>query len=895
MINNLLLRMKLSNEDPEVRLGALDKIPSSEQEFFYEIAIGDADPAVRREAIHRLDDHDLLEKTWEHETDPDVKQFIRDKLNRRYLSLLSEGKSVELQFLKRIDDEMLLVTAACSTPNPEITEQLSSLIHSGNGLVKLLRNLDNYELALKLLDRLGDDKELWMELAETAVNTRLREYVRDKMIAEPPENDSQESAEVSEGDAHTGIGNALKEKLHSYENIIDEVKRLTGYIGADASERLQALRAQWETLPEVSPGFMEVLKLEFDQACRKFEEGIETTRKQQEERLLRIDQLDALCAEAARLLADASTPLKKEQLAKLRRNWENAAEGLTAIEPLQERFDKACGELEARLEESRKVLSECLARLEEIVTELETQAGQEEPDISRERRIELEKEVEELMAKASGHHQANVLRDRFYSLNKNLRQKIHEIHQVRDLARWENYALKIVLCEQAEKLLENTDLREVGRIFKEIRHRWKDIGMVPHEKIEEINSRFHQTADELNRRCTEFFDALNKHRDEIAVAKEALCAEAETLQQSTSWNPTAERFKEMQKQWRELGSARHDVENALLQRFRASCDIFFNARRTFLDELNQQRTEAVAAKKALCDEAQALLESYPAELNRQSKQLWDRWREAGSAGREDHKLYETFKAIFDSYHDQRRHEREDHLDRKKQLCLELKEILSSPEASKISTLRKRLDEIQYQWDRVGQIPREYEKELRHEYDQTLRAVQKMLEELHSQHDVELLDFQQQFCKIVCAMMADSDTAAARQAVEQLGDIPAELNALSHVFRNTAEAIENGDRDYLSGFAAYQDDVLQEMKRICADFERLNGIETKFEATAITDMLADLNAALQNNIASTTPVARNKDREAHELRDLWFRAGVPPLPEIDAIFDRYRTAVKVNNA
>ena len=86
-----------------------------------------------------------------------------------------------------------------------------------------------------------------------------------------------------------------------------------------------------------------------------------------------------------------------------------------------------------------------------------------------------------------------------------------------------------------------------------------------------------------------------------------------------------------------------------------------------------------------------------------------------------------------------------------------------------------------------------------------------------------------------------------------------------------------------------------MKRICADFERLNGIETKFEATAITDMLADLNAALQNNIASTTPVARNKDREAHELRDLWFRAGVPPLPEIDAIFDRYRTAVKVNNA
>lgn len=145
------------------------------------------------------------------------------------------------------------------------------------------------------------------------------------------------------------------------------------------------------------------------------------------------------------------------------------------------------------------------------------------------------------------------------------------------------------------------------------------------------------------------------------------------------------------------------------------------------------------------------------------------------------------------------------------------------------------------------------------------------------------------------MAADSNTAAARQTVEQLGDIPSELNALFHVFKNTAEAIEKGDQDYLSGFAAYQDDVLQEMKKICADFERLNQIETKAEATAITDMLAELNAALQNNIASASPAVRNKEQEAHELRDLWFRAGVPPASDIDPIFERYRIAARVKNA
>ena len=61
------------------------------------------------------------------------------------------------------------------------------------------------------------------------------------------------------------------------------------------------------------------------------------------------------------------------------------------------------------------------------------------------------------------------------------------------------------------------------------------------------------------------------------------------------------------------------------------------------------------------------------------------------------------------------------------------------------------------------------------------------------------------------------------------------------------------------------------------------------------MLAELNAALQNNIASASTAVSNKEQEAHELRDLWFRAGVPPASDIDPIFERYRIAARVKNA
>jgi hypothetical protein len=882
VINNLLLRMKLSNESPDVRLGALDKIPSSEQETFCEIAGSDSDAGVRREAIRRLDNESMLETLWESEQDPEIKQVIREKLNRRYTVLLAEGKTVAPGPLSRIDDELLLVTALCSTPNPEVAEQLSGLIRSTGGIVKTIRNLDNYQLGLKLFNKLGDDRDLWMDIAETAANPRLKQFVRDKIIADTSKDENIEPVQP-------GISQTLKEKLHVYEDIIAEVKRLTGYIGADAAERLQGLQDKWHTLPEVSPGFMEVLDLEFKQACRDFKDGVETARREQEERLRRIDHLDAVYAEAIKMVADVSAPLKQEHLTRLRKSWESSAEGMTAIEHLSERFDKACGELEQRVQNFKQLITDSLSRIDEIIAEVDAQLKMEDPDISRERRIELEKEIDALVEKSSANPQVAAQRERFLAMNKSLRQKIHELHQVRDLARWESYALKIVLCEQAEKLLENNDLREVSQIFKGIRQRWREIGMVPHEKLEEINTRFQQSSEELNRRCTEFFNELNRRRDEIATAKDALCSEAESLQGSTAWNKTADRFKEIQKQWRELGYARHEVENALNKRFRAACDVFFNARRIHLDNLQQQRTQATDAKNKLCEEAKNLLETNPAELYRQSRQLWDQWREAGSAGRDDHKLYETFKAIFDSYHDHRRNEREGNLTQKKQICAELKNLLeTSRSALTVEAGQKRLQDLQREWDAAGQTPREQEKETIREYEQLTRELQKTFRSQRTARDREVIDLQQKICRIIGAMTAGSTLEAAREELQSLGEIPPELSPLRQIF----EQLATGDANSLSTFAANQEKALQEMKEICTHFEQLNGIETRRESNDLSDLLADLNAALQNNIVSAPQDSGNRAHNAQDLRLRWLRAGVPPMSEIDSIFDRYRIATQL---
>lgn len=887
MINSFWLRMRLGSENPEVRMAALVKIPSTDQEVIFEIAADDPDPGIRQEAANRLDDPAMLEVLWEREKDEDMKRSLRTRLNRRYIAMLTEGKKVKDQYLRRIDDELLLITAVCNTPDPEISAEVAALVKSDSGILTILRNLNNYELGVKLFDSLGEQIEIWHDLAESAASPQLKEYIQRKIEAWESGNEEGEET-VDQQPGSGGISQALKEKLHVYEGIINEVKRLTGYIGGDATERLNGLKEKWASLPMVSPSFMEVLEIEFKQACDNFAAGIETARSLQLERLQRIDKLDEIYTEALRLVSDPEVRLKKEMVARIQKNWEEVAEGITAIEPLQERFVRICAELEQKLQTSQEELTASISRMEEIVSEITVQEAMAEPDMPKEKRIELEQEIDELLAKTHDNHQARRLKARFLSLNKHLRQKIHEIHQVRDLARWENYALKIVICEQAEKLLEETNIHEVSKTFKDLRNRWKDIGSVPHEKLEEINTRFHTVADELTRRCSEFFTELNKKREGIAAAKEKLCAEAEALQESQEWNKTADRYKAMQKEWRELGLAQPEVEKTLTKRFRDACDIFFNGRRKFLDELQTRRKGSQEEKLALCEEVETLLQENPAELNRKSRQYWDRWREAGSAGRDDHKLYERFKAAFDTYYDRLRGERENNLEKKKQICQSLKELLDSLDIAKQEEQQRTFRDLQREWDTAGPVPKENDKEIWREYDCVSRDLQHRFQENQANYAVHLIDIQEKLCQLIAGM-------AESKSIEELGMIPAELSGLRKIHEDMVAAIRDDNQQYFDNFRSAQDTSLKEMQRICGELEKINGVSKDTGGDTLNAMLADLNAALQNNIGSPGhDDGRRKQREVKDLQQQWQKVGVPRANEIAALFKRYREAVRTRN-
>ena len=90
---------------------------------------------------------------------------------------------------------------------------------------------------------------------------------------------------------------------------------------------------------------------------------------------------------------------------------------------------------------------------------------------------------------------------------------------------------------------------------------------------------------------------------ENLVKKEALCVKVEALRDSIDWDAAANEIKRLQVEWKTIGPVKKTRSEAIWQRFRGACDIFF-AR--YAQRHDIAKGERLAAREAICAELEAL-------------------------------------------------------------------------------------------------------------------------------------------------------------------------------------------------------------------------------------------------------------------------------------------------
>jgi uncharacterized protein YeaO (DUF488 family) len=263
--------------------------------------------------------------------------------------------------------------------------------------------------------------------------------------------------------------------------------------------------------------------------------------------------------------------------------------------------------------------------------EQRVQAGTVSPDDARAAVKKVTSSIDEAQAVGD----LDGLRSRLEALTPLVAQQREKRKAERAAKVEEARAAKTKIATEAETIAAGTDWRHGVTRLRELLDEWKALPRLDKSSDDELWHRFSSARTTYTRHRKQHFAELSSKREEAAVVKERLAAEAETLASSSDWGPTSGRFRDLMRQWKAAGPAPREVDDKLWARFRAAQDTFFGARDAVQAEENAEQVENLQAKETLLVEIEAILPVEDAKVAReQLRELLDRWDQIGKVPRD---------------------------------------------------------------------------------------------------------------------------------------------------------------------------------------------------------------------------------------------------------------------
>lgn len=249
------------------------------------------------------------------------------------------------------------------------------------------------------------------------------------------------------------------------------------------------------------------------------------------------------------------------------------------------------------------------------------------------------------------------------------------------------------------------------------------------EKIEEIQEEWETIHDDGSDKRLEikFERAIERHTatqeaiDEAIALKAELLRQAEEMKESTRWNKTADKYKSLQKEWRNSGWAGDPENDQMWEKFQEINDYFFNRRKEHFEQRTQRIEQAAEIKAELVIKAKELKDSTEwKSTSATMHKLMDQWKAAGFAGRgTDDKLWAEFNDARQAFF-QKQNEHFEGLRLKQKESLDLKtDLVAQAEEIKDSTnfeaTRVKMEELMDQWREAGYSGRKHDNRLWEEF------------------------------------------------------------------------------------------------------------------------------------------------------------------------------------
>ncbi len=313
----------------------------------------------------------------------------------------------------------------------------------------------------------------------------------------------------------------------------------------------------------------------------------------------------------------------------------------------------------------------------------------------------------------------NDTKERFHSLLKNYRDKKVAAAKKNEAEREENLRVKLQLIEELKELVQKEEaLNQTFQEFKDIQERWRNTGMVPQNRINDLLETYHHHVENFYN-----YIKINKELRDLDLkrnfdAKIALCKEAEKLAENCDISEAFKHLQLLHARWKEIGPIGKEQKESVWERFKEATNKINDSYHSFFEELKKEQENNLKLKEELCEKAKATAEGeYKTikEWNSAAQMLIDlqeEWKHTGLIPiRERNRIYKKFRSFCDIFFERKREfykilktEQENNLKAKIALC-EKAEALQNSTDWKHTT--EKLIALQKEWKKIGGAPQKY--------------------------------------------------------------------------------------------------------------------------------------------------------------------------------------------
>ncbi len=308
--------------------------------------------------------------------------------------------------------------------------------------------------------------------------------------------------------------------------------------------------------------------------------------------------------------------------------------------------------------------------------------------------------------------------------------------EARELDFKKNLEAKTRLCEDAEKLAEESDVIGAFHKLQQLHLEYREIGPVSKDLREEIWQRFKAASTVVNKRHQQFFDTLRAREEENLARKTELCEKAEAIcaeenKGSGDWDRHTQEIIALQQEWKTIGFAPQKMNVKIFERFRTACDTFFTKKTEHYKALKDTYKENTEKKRALIEKAKALQDSTDwRSTGDKLIALQKEWKTIGMVPRKiGDQLWEEFLGACNKFFEARnaagagqRSEEYSNLEKKRDVVARLK--AAAEEAGE--GLQEKVQQLVEEYNAIGHVPYKEKDKLYEEYHAVLDKLYKEL-------------------------------------------------------------------------------------------------------------------------------------------------------------------------